>query len=67
MVLDAAAAARKVKRGAFLRYRYGVPLTARGYLALALIFALFGALIGYADVEHSNAVLRTMLSDWPTR
>ena len=56
-----------MKRSDYLRHRYGVPLTLRGYLTLAVVAALFGALIGYADVEHSNAVLRTMLSDWPTR
>ncbi len=56
-----------MKRGAYWRHRYGVPLTLRGYLTLALIVAFCGAVIGYADVEHSNAVLRIMLSDWPAR
>jgi len=54
-----------MKRGAYWRHRYGLPLTLRAYLTLALVFALVGALIGYADVEHNNAVLRVMLSDWP--
>jgi hypothetical protein len=67
MVLEAAAADREVKRDAFWRYRYGLPLTLKGYLTLAAIAALFGALIGYADAEHSNALLRMMLSDWPAR
>jgi hypothetical protein len=56
-----------MKRGLYWRYRYGLPLTLKGYLTLALIVALFGALIGYADAEHSNALLRAMLSDWPAR
>jgi hypothetical protein len=51
----------------FWRHRYGVPLTLKAYLTLAFIAALFGGLLGYADVEHSNAVLRAMLSDWPLR
>ena len=67
MDMEAAAAGREVNRGAYWRYRYGLPLTLKGYLTLAFIAVLFGGLIGYADVEHSNSLLRTMLSDWPSR
>jgi hypothetical protein len=43
------------------------PMTIKFYFALASLAVLAGALIGYAEIAHSNSVLREMLSDWPRK